>query len=185
MYRVIAQCFPTKLLHGLVKGISLQYFPGFDQNFHPDTKLGLEFPLHPRNTFFQLLFPVAPESNGQGIFLPLPGSTGQRAAIHGIQGNKHLPQLLRVNTMEQFRRIGRVDRKAAKSVNFRNFPGNILPDPSGQINRTIQGHADGPVLRVQIRSNNGRLRNRFLQRLRRHIVRKHIQEIGFLVHGSP
>ena len=64
--------------------------------------------------------------------------------------------------------------QCAQTVQEADIPGRLIQQPLGDIMLGMKGNAYPPIFCINIRSNNGRLRDSHSKLLRRRIVRKHI-----------
>ena len=69
----------------------------------------------------------------------------------------------------------RRQRQLPQSVQSGNLLASLGQQPLGDVIPSVDSHMDAARLLVDVRSHNGRLRQRCTQRLRRLVIRKHIE----------
>ena len=112
----------------------------------------------------------------------MPLGTGQGAAVHGVFGYKKPHQLFHCDPLQLIRRVRGGNVQLTQTVGQPKLPADLFQLSHGYVNITVDGYLHTARFGIDIRSNDGRLRKHALQRLRRLIVREHIEEIDLLFH---
>ena len=182
--RQTAQQILAHGVHGIEQGLPLQGLPRRHRDGH---RSGKPFPQHRLdlgNQLFQLLFPVGHQLNGQSRAIPGPLGSRERPPGHGVPADEQLHQLLRLYAVKLVLRMGGRQFHPPQAVKPGNFLPRLIQQPLGDIQIPVQCHMNRPLLHMDIRSDNGRLRQGCIQPLRRLVVREHIVKCYLLVHSD-
>ena len=160
--------------HMFKQCLTFQMLSRFDFDLNRCGKALLQIPLDMWQAFFQFLFSVSKQLNGQIIFFPFPFCACQRATGHGIPLHEQGHQFLIFNLMKFLSRMSCHQIHAAQSIHLCQILGYLIQQTLWNICIRMDRHRYAPALRINIRSNDSRLRKGCLQLLRRLKVRKHI-----------
>ena len=162
-------------LHGFKQGLALQRRAGFDGNGHGRGKPFPQHLLHRRHLLHERILTVGGQMDGQVFPLPLPPGPGKRTPCHGIPLDKEVHQLLRLDFCQLVGRVGSVQNHMPQAVERPNLLRRLIHQPLGDVSFGMHHHMDGSILGGNVRSGDSRLRKRWVQRLRRLIVGKHLK----------
>ena len=138
-----------------------------------------------RYTFLQCCLAVAHKFYRQGGIVPYPLCAGERAPGHRVQGHKQPHKLFRLDLAQLVCRMRSRQLQFPQTVSRCDLGRYLRKQALGDVLRCVDCHSDLSGHRVNIRSNQSRLRKNALQRLRRHVVRKHMEKLDLVVHRFP
>ena len=133
-----------------------------------------QVPPDPGNAGFQGLLAIGLELHRQLVPLPGPLASRQRGPGPGILLHKQLHQLLLLHLAERaLRKVGK-HLHTAHIIQRPEIPAGHIQQPPGHIGGTLQLQKNGPLLHIQLRILNRRLRQQLIQRRGRRILGKHL-----------
>ena len=152
----------------------LQLFVGLNLNGDRTAKPVRQVPPDPGNAGFQGLLAIGLELHRQLVPLPGPLASRQRGPGPGILLHKQLHQLLLLHLAERaLRKVGK-HLHTAHIIQRPEIPAGHIQQPPGHIGGTLQLQKNGPLLHIQLRILNRRLRQQLIQRRGRRILGKHL-----------
>ena len=169
-------------LHCCKKLLALQGLTGFNPDLHRSLETGLQAGTDSGNAFFQCCLAVGDQLDQQSFFVPNKFRTGKAATSHGILLHEQRNDLFPLHSRDLAGWMDRLNAKLAKIIDLSQFPLHHFQITQRNIGFREQRQLDLPCSGIKVRSVNGRLRKRIAKRLRRHIVRKHIQKKYFFLH---
>ena len=167
---------PTHLLHSLEEGLPFQDLSLVDPDIHSSGKPLPQPAADLRGALLQNRLAVCLQMDVQSIPLPLPPCARQRAAAHGITGDKQAHQFLRLHFCQLVCRVGGYQLQFPQSIDGCDLVCFFIKPALGYVALCMDSNGYMTGVGVNIRSNNGRLRKDLMQVFRRLIVRKHIQK---------
>ena len=169
-------------VHGIKQGLAFQIAASLHMDFHRNGEALPEVLLHLGNQLFDGGLAVGPEHDGELLPFPGPFCPGQGAPGHGVAADEEHHQLLRLDFLKLGSRVGHHDLHPGQAIERQNVPLHGFQKPPGDVVGAVGRHMDAAAFRMDVGSNNGRLRKGLGDPLRRLIVRKHIQQINGLFH---
>ena len=182
--RGLLELLPADFFHGIHQCLTGQLSARLHLNGHRHRKPGLQRFLHGGNQLFDGIPAVGRQADGELCSLPAPFCPGKGAPGHGVPFHKQEHQLLGLDFCQLRFRMGDGNLQPSQTVKALNIPGRLIGKTPGDVGFAVGCHFHAFGCRVNVGSNNGRPGEDRPNLLRRHIVRKHIQDGYILIHTS-